>query len=116
MSPDNYEKILLAGVKGSYDALIDIGVTPYVFCEGKYNRRLDIISDVPKEKLIYMFEEVDIAEAKRIDRTNRLHLRKICLMRCWHMEKKSRVIEETKKNYLISVHLGAVLSWIAPSF
>ncbi len=46
-------------------ALIDLNITPYVFCEGKYNTRLEVISDVPKGKVIYMFEEVDIVQAKK---------------------------------------------------
>ena len=96
MSPDNYKKFYWPGLKALMMALIDIGVTPYVFCEGKYNRRLDIISDVPKGKVIYMFEEVDIAEAKRIVGQT------ACI--CGNLPnallaygKKERVIEETKK-------------------
>jgi len=32
--------------------LADMGITPYVFCEGKYNTRLEILSDVPKGKVV----------------------------------------------------------------
>lgn len=96
MSPDNYRKFYWPGLKALIMALIDIGVTPYVFCEGAYNHRLDIIADVPKGKVIYMFEDVDLAEAKRIvGQTS-------CI--CGNVPtpllaygSRERVIEETKK-------------------
>jgi hypothetical protein len=65
MSPANYEKFYWSGLKKLMMALIDLNITPYVFCEGKYNTRLEVISDVPKGKVIYMFEEVDIVQAKK---------------------------------------------------
>ena len=46
--------------------LIDEGVVPVVFCEGTYTTRLKYLADVPKGKVIYVFEKVDIREAKRI--------------------------------------------------
>ena len=45
-------------------AFIDADITPIAFCEGNYNTRLDILSDVPKGKVVYMFEKVDIQKAK----------------------------------------------------
>lgn len=66
MSRENYQKFYWPGLQKLMLALIDNGVIPFVFCEGEYNRRLDIIKDIPKGKAIYMFEKVDIAEAKRI--------------------------------------------------
>ena len=36
-----------------------------MFCEGKYSTRFDFLQDVPKGKVVYMFEKIDIAEAKR---------------------------------------------------
>lgn len=47
-------------------ALIDEGIVPVVFCEGAYNTRLKYLADVPKGKVIYLFEEINIREAKRI--------------------------------------------------
>ncbi len=46
-------------------ALIDEGIVPVVFCEGAYNTRLKYLADVPKGKVIYLFEEIDIYEAKK---------------------------------------------------
>lgn len=46
-------------------ALIDNGIVPVVFCEGAYTKRLKYLSDVPKGKVIYYFENVDMKLAKR---------------------------------------------------
>ena len=46
--------------------LIDAGVVPVVFCEGTYTKRLKYLQDVPKGKVIYYFENVDMKEAKRV--------------------------------------------------
>jgi uroporphyrinogen-III decarboxylase len=43
---------------------IENGLTPYVFCEGNYTSRLEQLCDVPKGKVIYMFEKVDMKKAK----------------------------------------------------
>ena len=60
MSEKDFLKFYWKGLRNLMMAIIDEGCIPYVFCEGKYSRRLDIISDVPKGKVIYMFEDTDI--------------------------------------------------------
>ena len=65
MSRDDYEVFYWPGLKRTIEKIIAAGITPYVFCEGKYSTRLDFLQDVPKGKVIYMFEKVDIVEAKR---------------------------------------------------
>ena len=45
---------------------IDLGMTPYVLTEGPYNTRLEVLKEVPKGKVIYMFEQVDMALAKKV--------------------------------------------------
>lgn len=64
MSPANYAKFYWPTLKRMIELIITAGMVPYVFCEGKYNTRLEILSDVPKGKVFYMFEEVDIRRAK----------------------------------------------------
>lgn len=66
MSPDQYEKIYWKPLKKCMLALIDMGVTPYIYTEGKYNTRIEQLADVPKGKVIYHFENVDMARAKKI--------------------------------------------------
>ena len=66
MSIDKYEKHYWPTLKRMIEAAVKADLTPIVFCEGTYNTRLDCITDVPKGKVIYNFEDVDWAEAKRI--------------------------------------------------
>ena len=65
MSVENYEKHYWPTLKRTIDAIIAADLTPIVFCEGKYHTRLDIIKDVQPNKVIYAFEDVDLAEAKK---------------------------------------------------
>ena len=66
MSLENYEKYYWPGMKKMMLAAIDADITPVVFCEGKYDTRLECITDIPKGKILYCFEDVDWKEAKRI--------------------------------------------------
>lgn len=65
MSREDYIRFYWKGLKAMMMEIIKEGMIPYVFCEGKYNTRLDIISDVPKGKVIYLFESVDMVRAKK---------------------------------------------------
>ena len=66
MSPADYEKFYWPGLKRTIEGIVDAGLIPYVFCEGKYNTRLETLRDVPKGKVVYLFEQVDIAKAKKV--------------------------------------------------
>ena len=66
MSVANYEKFYWPGLKKLILAAIEADMTPFVICEGKYYTRLPILADVPKGKVIYVFEDTDFTEAKRI--------------------------------------------------
>lgn len=44
--------------------LIDEGVIPFLFAEGRYGSRLEIISDLPKGKTVWLFDQTDMARAK----------------------------------------------------
>lgn len=66
MSLANYQKCYWPGLKRMIMAAIDAEITPVVLCEGKYYTRLETIADVPKGKVIYVFENTDFAEAKRV--------------------------------------------------
>ena len=65
MSNAQYEEFYWPTLRQLILALIDAGLTPYVYTEGVYTERLPIISDVPKGKVLYNIE-VDIFEAKKI--------------------------------------------------
>jgi hypothetical protein len=44
--------------------LIDEGVIPFLFAEGRYGSRLETIMDLPKGKTIWLFDQTDMARAK----------------------------------------------------
>jgi len=46
--------------------LIGMGYTPWLYTEGKYDSRLECLAEVPVGRVWIHFENVDIAEAKRI--------------------------------------------------
>ena len=64
MSDEAYKRFYWPGLKMSIEGAVDRGMEAWVFCEGRYNTRLEIISDVPKGKVTYCFEQVDIKRAK----------------------------------------------------
>nr|WP_242941182.1 uroporphyrinogen decarboxylase family protein [Sporobacter termitidis] len=66
ISPKQYEKLYWKPLKKVMLALIDMGVTPFIYTEGRYETRLEQLADVPKGKVLYHFETVDMKEAKRI--------------------------------------------------
>ena len=66
MNPRQYEKLYWKPLKKIMMALIDMGVTPLIYTEGWYNTRLEQLADIPKSKVIYHFESVNMEEAKRI--------------------------------------------------
>ncbi len=53
-----YQKMLLA--------LINEGLVPFPFAEGKYTRRLKQIADMPKSGVVWYFDQTDMVEAKKI--------------------------------------------------
>ena len=46
--------------------LIENGLTPFVFWEGKCDSRLETIADIPRGKCIYWFERSDLFRAKAV--------------------------------------------------
>ena len=47
-------------------ALIEEGLVPLLFAEGRYNERLKQITDLPRTGVIWYFDQTDMAEAKKI--------------------------------------------------
>ena len=50
--------------------LIQEGLVPLPYAEGDYGPRLEIIRDMPRGKVIWFFEQMDMARAKEIMRDN----------------------------------------------
>ena len=65
MSDELYRKYYWSHLQRMILALIDSGMIPYIYTEGKYNSRIDCLTEVPAGKVIYHFEDVDMATAKK---------------------------------------------------
>lgn len=66
MSLEDYRTFYWPSLRRVMEEIIDCGMIPYVFCEGKYDTRLEVLREVPRGKVIYMFEQVNIARAKAV--------------------------------------------------
>ncbi len=64
ISGTHYEKVYWKYLKKIIVAIVEAGKVPYLFCEGKYDSRLDFLADVPKGKVLYRFETIDLKTAK----------------------------------------------------
>ena len=65
MSGELYRKYYWPHLQRVIHAIIESGKVPYIYTEGKYNTRIDCLAEVPPGKVVYHFEDVDMAEAKR---------------------------------------------------
>ena len=66
MSDKQYEKFYWPTFRKVIMGLIDEGCVPMLFAEGKYNNRLEIVKDLPKGKVMWHFDQTDMARAKEI--------------------------------------------------
>lgn len=66
MSQERYNTFYWPGLRNLILGLIEQGLTPCVYSEGGYTERLETIRDVPKGKLLYHFENVDMTKAKEV--------------------------------------------------
>jgi uroporphyrinogen-III decarboxylase len=66
MSHESYERFYYPGLKACIDGIAERGMQALVFCEGRYDTRLEFLTDVPKGTVIYCFEQVDIKRAKEV--------------------------------------------------
>jgi uroporphyrinogen-III decarboxylase len=46
--------------------MIEEGLVPMPFAEGKYNSRLKLITDTPKTGVVWYFDQTDMAQAKKM--------------------------------------------------
>ena len=64
MSNEQFETFYWPTLRKVIIGLINEGLVPQLFAEGSYNRRLEIISDLPKGKTLWWFDATDMATAK----------------------------------------------------
>lgn len=66
MSDKQFDEFYWPGLKAIFLAMIDEGLVPMPFAEGKYTRRLKQIADMPRSGVAWWFDQTDMAEAKKI--------------------------------------------------
>ncbi len=66
MSDKQFEKFYWPSLRKVILALIGEGIMVSLFAEGSYNRRLEYIKDFPRGWVTWMFDQTDMANAKRI--------------------------------------------------
>jgi hypothetical protein len=66
MSNKQFEEFYWPTLKEVMMGLISEGLVPMPFAEGNYEPRLEIIKDMPRSSVIWFFEHMDMAKAKKI--------------------------------------------------
>jgi uroporphyrinogen-III decarboxylase len=66
MSDADYRELYWPSFKAVLLGLIEEGLVPWVFAEGGYNERLEVIADdeIPAGRMVWMFDDTDMARAK----------------------------------------------------
>lgn len=67
MSKDDFKEFYWPSLKAVMEGVIDEGFVPWMFAEGSYNDRLEILAqDHPDGNVVWHFDQTDIREAKRV--------------------------------------------------
>jgi hypothetical protein len=66
MNLKQFEKFYWPYLLKTIEALVEAGYTPDIFFEGDYNSRLEYLTQMPKGKVIARFDQIDMAQAKKI--------------------------------------------------
>jgi uroporphyrinogen-III decarboxylase len=66
MSNKQFETFYWPGLKRLMLGLIDAGLTPCPFFEGAYNQRLEFLTDLPRGKIMGLFDQTDVFHAKKV--------------------------------------------------
>jgi uroporphyrinogen-III decarboxylase len=64
MSDEQFKEFYWPSLRKLLLGLIEQGMLPFLFAEGRYNTRLEAIMDLPKGKTIWLFDQSDMARAK----------------------------------------------------
>jgi hypothetical protein len=65
MSAKQYQTFYWPTFRRLIMGLVEEGIVPVLFAEGRYNRRLETIKDLPRASVIWYFDRTDMAAAKR---------------------------------------------------
>ncbi len=64
MSDEQFRTFYWPTLRKTLLGLIEQGMIPFLFAEGRYNSRLEAIMDLPKGKTVWLFDQSDMARAK----------------------------------------------------
>jgi hypothetical protein len=64
MSDEQFRKFYWPSLRATLLGLIDEGLIPFLFAEGGYGSRLEVIRDLPKSSTVWLFDQTDMAKAK----------------------------------------------------
>jgi len=64
MSQDQFRTFYWPSLRKLIIGLVNEGLVPQLFAEGAYNDRLEVISDVPRGKVVWWFDRTDMKRAK----------------------------------------------------
>ncbi len=64
MSREQFGKFYWPTLKQVIENLVAEGLVPFMFVEGSYNERLDIINDVPEKSTVWFFDDTEMEEVK----------------------------------------------------
>jgi hypothetical protein len=65
LSDEQYKKFYWPTLREVMLGLIEAGCVPLPWAEGGYNSRLKIIEDMPRGKILWVFDQMDMAKAKQ---------------------------------------------------
>lgn len=66
MSDKQFEKFYWPSLQKLFLAMIEEGLVPFPFAEGRYNKRLRQITDTPRTGVVWYFDQTEMAEAKKV--------------------------------------------------
>ncbi|AOW80876.1 uroporphyrinogen-III decarboxylase [Halodesulfurarchaeum formicicum] len=66
MSAEEFEEFYWGPLREVMEGLLDAGLVPWLFAEGGYNSRLDVIADQPEGNIVWQFDQTDMVDAKEI--------------------------------------------------
>jgi hypothetical protein len=66
MSDKQFETFYWPTFRKLLIGMVEEGLVPFPVAEGAYNRRLEVIRDLPRTGVVWMFDQTDMANAKRI--------------------------------------------------
>ncbi|MGD9118597.1 MAG: uroporphyrinogen decarboxylase family protein [Dehalococcoidia bacterium] len=66
MSDAQFEEFYWPGLRAVFMAMIEEGLVPMPFAEGRFTNRLKQIADTPKSGVVWWFDQTDMVQAKKI--------------------------------------------------